>query len=386
MVKKSKYIACLRYINRYWRKIIFHLPKDRGIFIGLPKSYVAPNNDIFKYDQFYWDSYFIILGLVKSRKISLAQGMVDNLLYLYKRFGIIPNRNRLYNLAISQIPFLTSMIEEVFGVNKNKTWLANAIKIAEKELNNYWMGKEHLIFYDLSRYCDHFMIHNLAEHESGWDMTSRFNERSLNFLPVDLNSCLYKYEIDLAKFYQILKQKNKAKYYLKRSEKRRKTMIKLMWNKKKRFFFDYNFRLKRQSSFWSLVGFYPLWAKLVTKAEAEEIKKNLNLFEYKGGLSNTRKIGLFNEFKQWDYPNGWPNQQWIVIRGLLNYDFKEEAKRIAKKWLDLNKKIFLKTGKFWEKYDVVKCDIGKSDERYHVQSGFGWTNAVFIRLIKELEI
>jgi alpha,alpha-trehalase len=39
-----------------------------------------------------------------------------------------------------------------------------------------------------------------------------------------------------------------------------------------------------------------------------------------------------------------------------------------------------KTGKLWEKYDVVNGDIGKS-ERYPTQAGFGWTNAIFVRLL-----
>jgi len=53
-----------------------------------------------------------------------------------------------------------------------------------------------------------------------------------------------------------------------------------------------------------------------------------------------------------------------------------------KKWLNLNREVFTKTGKFWEKYDVVDCDAGKS-RRYPTQSGFGWTNAVFIKLVRK---
>ena len=386
MLVKNDYRSCLNYIEKYWKKITFYLPQDKGIHIGLPNSFISPNNTLFKNDQFYWDSYFIILGLIESNKVSLAKGMVDNFAYLYKRFGIIPSRNRFYNLGISQIPFLTSMILEIFRVAKDKRWLRNATKIAEHELKNYWMDNEkaekHLAYQNLSRYCDHYITHITAEHESGWDMTSRFNEHCLDYLPVDLNSCLYKYEIDLAKIYEILDNKSKQEYYLNQAKKRRKTMIKLMWNDKKGFFFDYNYKLKKQSNFYSTGGFYPLWAKLASEEQAKKIRDNLKLFEYKGGLANTQKTGLSKEFKQHDYPNGWPNQQWIVIKGLLNYGFREDAERLAKKWLNLNKKVFLKTGKFWEKYNVVKCDVGKSG-RYPTQDGFGWTNAVFVKLVNE---
>lgn len=126
-----------------------------------------------------------------------------------------------------------------------------------------------------------------------------------------------------------------------------------------------------------MAGYYPLWAGLATKSQAEKVKDQLALFEYKGGLSNTQSENLSEEFKQHDYPNGWAQQHYIVIQGLLNYGYEEEAKRIAKKWLELNKKVFIKTGNFWEKYNVVKCTVGKSNQdRYPIQSGFGWTNAI----------
>jgi alpha,alpha-trehalase len=158
-----------------------------------------------------------------------------------------------------------------------------------------------------------------------------------------------------------------------------------MWNSKKRFFFDYNYKFKKQGDFYSIAGFYPLWAKLASNSQAKKIRDNLKLFEYRGGLANTQKSELSKEFKQWDYPNGWANQQWIVIKGLMNYGYEKDAKRLAQKWLELNAKVFEKTGKFWEKYDVVKCNEGKSG-RYKNQTGFGWTNAIFVKLIKEFNL
>ena len=386
MVTKNDYKECLKYIKYYWKKITFYLPKDKGIHIGLPNPFISPNNVIFKNDHFYWDSYFIILGLIESGKISLAKGMVDNFVYLYKKFDIIPSRNRFFNLGRSQIPFLTSMTMKIFNSTKNKAWLKKVAKVSEEELKNYWMddkrAEKHLVYNGLSRYCDHLISHVTAEHESGWDITSRFNNHCLDYLPVDLNSCLYKYEIGLAEIYNILNNKSKEKYYKNAANKRRKKIIELMWNEKKGFFFDYNYKLGKQSNFYSIAGFYPLWANLASNSQAKKIRKNLKKFEYKGGLANTQKTSLSKEFKQHDYPNGWPNQQWIVIKGLLNYGFRKDAERLAIKWLDLNKKIFLKTGEFWEKYNVVKCDIGK-EGRYPTQTGFGWTNAVFVKLVNE---
>ncbi|HEY0031228.1 MAG TPA: trehalase family glycosidase [Bacteroidia bacterium] len=387
--EKSRYEESLRYVTYYWDKITFYYPRDKGKQLGLPHKFVSPNSVIFRNDQFYWDSYFTILALVKQNKIKLAKGMVDNLIYLLDRFGIVPMRNRYYNLGTSQIPFLTSMAFEIFEVNKDKAWLLKVINAAEKELKIYWMNAKltetHFVYKGLSRYCDHYITHLGAEHESGWDMTSRFHDRCLNYLPIDLNSCLYKYEMDIAKAYELVDNPRRSRKYKAQATARKKVINELMWNEKQNFFCDYNYQSLQSSLFLSVAGFYPLWANLATPEQAALIREHvLPLFEFEGGITNTQTSGLSPEKKQHDHPNGWPPQQWIVIKGLLNYGFQQDAERIARKWLDMNVKIFEETGKFWEKHNVENCDIGVSNSgRYLLQSGFGWTNAVFIRLMSE---
>lgn len=390
MKDKQNYIDCIQHIEQYWKKIICYHPRDKQLRFGLPNQYVTPNHKtIFHNDQFYWDSYFIILGLVVSDKINLARGMIDNFTYLFKKFGIIPMRNRYYNLGTSQIPFLTSMILEVYSKNNDISWLKKKAKIAEMELKKYWMNSKmterHMVYNGLSRYCDHYITHLGAEHESGWDMTSRFHNRCLDYLPVDLNTCLYKYETDLALIYGILKNYPKQSKFQQQAEARKKEIQSLMWNRKSSFYFDYNYRTKKQNKFFSVAGFYPLWAQLASNEDAKKIvEKILPKFEYDGGIVNSRNKSLSDDIKQHDYPNGWPGQQWIVIKGLLNYGYRNEAERIAKKWLEMNQNIFIKTGELWEKYDVVNCNIGVfNPHRYKTQPGFAWTNAVFVRLINE---
>jgi alpha,alpha-trehalase len=204
----------------------------------------------------------------------------------------------------------------------------------------------------------------------------------MSYLPVDLNSCLYKYETDLSKFYGMLKNKEKEAKYLAMAKKREKEMRKLMWSEERGFYFDYNYSSEKRAKFYSLAGFYPMWAGVVTKAEAKRMVKKIKLFECDGGLANTQRRGLSPEYRQWDYPNGWPGQQYIVASALKKYGYEKLAKRIVHKWVDMNTKIFSETGNMWEKYDVVTMQIGKSG-RYKTQSGFGWTNGVYLRLLKE---
>ncbi len=375
----------LDYIKGYWKKTECFRPKDSGVFIGVPNPFISPNNKIYKDDIYYWDSYFQNLGLIESGKIELAKGIVDNFAHLYMRFGFIPARNRYYDAGQSQPPFLTSMILDVYKVTKDKEWLRKMTRIAEDELKNYWMAKiyhakkGHMVYEGLSRYLEHFFTHVTAEHESGWDLTSRYKHNCLDYLPVDLNSLLYKYETDLKWIYSMFGNSAKIRKYTRMASKRKKKIINLMWTEKRGFFFDYNYRMKRRSKFYSLAGYYPMWVGIPTEKMAKRMVRNLRKFEYRGGLANTQKEGLSKDFKQWDYPNGWPNQQWIVIQGLLRYGYEKDARRIALKWLRMNKRIFERTHKFWEKYNVVRCTIGKSGV-YQTQPGFGWTNAIYLKL------
>ena len=64
--------------------------------------------------MFGWDSYFIILGLLRDGRVDLARGMVENFFYEIENYGAVLNANRTYFLTRSQPPLLSAMIRAVF--------------------------------------------------------------------------------------------------------------------------------------------------------------------------------------------------------------------------------------------------------------------------------
>jgi alpha,alpha-trehalase len=219
--------------------------------------YVVPGG---RFNELYcWDSYFIVLGLLQDGRTDLARGMADNLLYEVQYYGKVPNANRTYYLTRSQPPFLTSIIRAVYDSGAvDGQWLASALKIALAEYQDVWLGKDRLVKigrHELSRYydsgsgpcpevepghydkpvqpwlmqansstpltafhflneflycgrfadlkadgmtLDEFFKNDRAVRESGHDTTHRFDDRTGDFVSVDLNSLLYKYETDFA--------------------------------------------------------------------------------------------------------------------------------------------------------------------------------------------
>lgn len=385
------------YVLAYWSKLQRFHPKDDESLLGLPKPYLVPahaEGHEFDFDEFYyWDSYFMVQGMMNDQHKELVLGIIENMTSLIKRFGIVPNASRTYLTGRSQPPFLTSLIWEAYDVFKlDKKWLGEALHWAEVEYNNAWMGTKkpnvRQVYQGLSRYYDINYLHDLAEAESGWDMTPRFGRKCLDYVPVDLNALLYKYETDFAKYYRLVKDKATASKWEVAALKRQAVTNELMWSNLRGIYYDYNYAKKRRGTVSSLAGFYPLWAGMATKAQAKAMVKSLRRFENKGGLAST-DVQQLNQYvpgvmpTQWAYPNGWAPLHYLIVKGLQNYGYHADARRIAMKWINTNLAWFNKHGVFLEKYNVVSPDKPPNKGVYPSQTGFGWTNAVFERFCQE---
>lgn len=385
------------YIKTYWTKLERYHPKDEGSLIGVPKPYLVPSyaeGHEFDYDElFYWDSYFMVQGLLDDQHRDLNMGILENLFSIFKRYKIIPNSSQTYMTSRSQPPFLTSFIFDMYNAYKlERRWLRDAIGIAKQEYETVWTGTRkpnaRQVYQGLSRYYDFNYLHDIAETESGWDMTPRFGRKALNYLPVDLNALLYKYEMDFSRAARIFDNKDEAIQWERRAADRREKMNTLMWDEGRGLFYDYNYVKEKRGNVSSLAAYYTMWAGMVDGQQAHAMVKALRRFEHKGGLSTTDSLPL-GQFvpgatpTQWAYPNGWAPLHFIVVEGLRRYGYHQDARRIATKWLKCNLQWFNDHGVFLEKYNVVTPDKPPVKGVYPAQTGFGWTNAVFERFCQE---
>ncbi len=64
-------------------------------------------------EGYYWDSYWIVKGLIASDMLDTAEEVVRNFLIIVEKYGYVPNGFRKYYLNRSQPPFLTLMIKDV---------------------------------------------------------------------------------------------------------------------------------------------------------------------------------------------------------------------------------------------------------------------------------
>jgi alpha,alpha-trehalase len=395
-LSQSDVAEARQYIISFWPKLERYHPKDDETLLGLPHTYLVPayeRGHSFDFNEmYYWDSYFMVQGMLDKPHQHLVTGILDDLLALQKRFNIIPNASRTYLMGRSQPPLLTTFIFDIYDTyDPGQAWLHNAIEQAKQEYHTVWMGtskpNERLVYRGLSRYYDINYLHDLAETESGWDMTPRFSRKCLHYLPVDLNALLYKYEIDFARAAHLMGNHKVSRQWELAATHRKRVMNELMWSKARGLYYDYNFYKQKRGTVSSLASYYPLWAGMVDDRQAFQLVKNLRKFEQKGGLSATdQQLGQLVPGSiptQWAYPNGWAPLHFLIVQGLQRYGYHAEAKRIGLKWLQTNLDWFNKNRVFLEKYNVVNPDKPPTKGIYPSQTGFGWTNAIFERFCQE---
>jgi alpha,alpha-trehalase len=382
--------ATFDHVYEYWQVLT---RRGDTLLFPLAGRFIKPGG-FFKW-FFYWDSYFSLLGLVVQGKWQLAREIVEGFVMEVEEFGFVPNYNGPKSICSSrsQSPFLTSAIWEVYPSIDDLTWLERSASAAATEYQGYWLAEPHLTDTGLSRYVDIARNggcetvpdtpHHRAVGESGWDNTPRFGDDATQVIPVDLNCQLYRYELDLAAFSDLLGEKDEATTWRARADKRRHLINRYMWDDSSGFYWDYDLQTgtRLQGTPRSLASFVTLWAGVADQDQAARLVEHLPAFEYEHGLVACEEG--WSDGTEHNYPTGWPYSHWYVCDGLRAYGFHDESSRIAMKWLRLIANEFTQTGAIRERHNVVDPNVPLPG-RYPPQRGFGWTNGVFAALLVKI--
>lgn len=389
------------YIQNNWKNCIKENMTDDGTLIGLPYPYTVPSVGYFD-EIYYWDTYFTNLGLDCSGLNYQSKYNTDDMLYLVMKYGHMPNGNRTYYTGRSQPPFLSEMVKNVYEHYKDKVWLYGAYTALEKEYQ-FWMTErispsglniyagdytaEKITLNDRISYIPQEKSelerakHLVANCESGWDCNPRWEFEAYNYAPVDLNSLMYMMEKNMQYFSEEL-DNGRADEWAQKADKRKALMEKHMKNEQG-MLMDYNFKKDKTGTVFSVASFYPMYAKLASEECAKATVENLSRLEAECGMYTCEKNDMPGTY-QWDYPNGWACLQYIAIIGLDNYGYKDEAVRIAKKYIRLVDKVFEETGGIWEKYNVKDGNIDVRNE-YEMPQMMGWSAGVYLAVKEYLK-
>ncbi len=418
-----------RFIHENWHTSLINSAdfpdlSKRGIVPPKPFMSIARGEPAL----FYWDNYFTNKGLLQIDSLSIyALNVMDNLLWEVDTLGFAPNASMNWGMNRSQIPYLAQMVSDVYQKYGDKAWLREAYHTLRKEyhfwtdtssnalenhttsiaglqkFSNHGTDEELVDFYTLcynrgllSQHPDSVDYetkltvggHYMAEAEV-MDFTPRFENRCTDFVAVDLNCNLYKYEMLFDWMAKELELTNEPEWTL-MAENRKQLINQYCWNDDRGLFMDYDFKNNRFSEIASIACMYPLYVGIASTEQAKRTVDNLSLFEYQYGVTVCEKVDK-SVLYQWDYPAGWPPIYLLTVQALHNYKYEKEALRICGKYLDVVTMNFIdpkpllrkndpnqirSKGYIYEKYDVVTGGI--NDWEYPAWEFLGWSAGVYI--------
>ncbi|XP_013200112.1 trehalase isoform X1 [Amyelois transitella] len=382
---------------------------------------------------YYWDSYWILKGLLLSEMRSTARGMVSNFLDIVERIGFIPNGGRIYYAMRSQPPLLIPMVKLIMDDMDDIEFLRRHIHTLDREfdfwITNHTVEVDHNGHkYKLSRFIDqsqgprpesykedidcakHFDSRDKKEElyaelkaaaESGWDFSSRWfilngtnkgnltNLKTRSIVPVDLNAIMCSNAQLMHDFHARLQNAEKAAYYRDVHARYMEAIEKVLWHEDVGAWLDFNLESGRPRDYFYPTNIAPLWTKCYDQSRKEYFvnrvinyldKVKVDIFE--GGIPTTFE----HSGEQWDYPNAWPPLQHIFVTGLANTGIPSAmrlANELATKWVRSNFEVWKEKTAMLEKYDATIFGGFGGGGEYVVQTGFGWTNGVIMTLLNQ---
>jgi alpha,alpha-trehalase len=377
------------YTDEEHRKIEAAPAEDgSSTLLFLPYPYLTPGGSEPAFPEMYcWDTYFINLALLEHGRVDLVRNHIMNQLFLIERYGMVLNGNRTYYLTRSQTPLLAQSIRRYYKAVEDASVLTMAYPLLKEEYQKYWSAEHHATPNGLATnrdLGDTRIRAELAAEAESLDFTACFEGDIRKCNPIQTNCALVQYARDLEWMALELGWPDEANVWSLLAEERAKKIRELNWDATEGFFFEYQFERAQRLPYRSLCAFWTLWAGVATKVQASQVVKNLGKFEHPYGLAHTDVAypSPHPEFSwvQWGYPAGWPPDHMMIVDALDAYGFHEAAGRIAYLYLKLIMDEFTRTGKFWERYNVVKGNLDLPRERTPVVPIHGWTTAAFVWL------
>ncbi|CAI5734068.1 unnamed protein product [Hyaloperonospora brassicae] len=402
-------------------------------------------------ESYYWDTYWIVQGLLISGLHQTARGVVNHLLEYVAEFGFVPNGGRIYYLTRSQPPMLSDMVKLVAKLDSSSNasdedagawdldYLRAALPLLEREYD-FWMRRGahgHAVeiagstaneTFVLNRYDasagvprpesyredvstasasvtdhqntgDRADVYNeiIAAAESGWDFTSRWcgdystlkTARTSRVIPVELNSIMHRFELNLASFHEILGDSVRSAQFAEAAKARVKAMDAVLWSEAEGCWKDYLLDAREHSKAVSASDYSPLWGGAFDVSDSSRLDKIVTSLESSGllqacGIQTT----TFTTGEQWDAPNAWPPLQDIIIEGLQiagTARAQALANHLVKTWVMASFVAWQNTGLMFEKYDAQQLGgVGDGGE-YTPQFGFGWSNGAMLTFLTKYQ-
>jgi len=133
-------------LNHVWKTLARKVKNDVKIhpdkysLIWVPHGFIIPGGRF--RELYYWDTYWIVNGLLLCDMKNTARGVIDNIRTMVNQFGFMPNGGRVYYLNRSQPPMLILMVLNYYKSTNDFDYVKSVIAVSSN-INN--KNKRHSI-------------------------------------------------------------------------------------------------------------------------------------------------------------------------------------------------------------------------------------------------
>ncbi|OLY80052.1 Trehalase [Smittium mucronatum] len=328
----------------------------------------------------YWDTFFILEGLLVSELYQTSKSVIQTLLDLVDTYGFVPNGARSYYLNRSQPPLLAHMIDIYYKATNDSSFAIQSVPALLKE-HEFWSRFRSVYIPNQGPKTNHTMYrynakstsprpesfsvdYSLAARfssdtrsriysqlasgaESGIDFSARWlnsNNTSTNttyiltnmsvssIIPADLNAIMYKSKLIIANLANLAANSisNSSQSHGFRTisstfsvdaNQTLHSIIDLMKNNQTGFFDDLVFTRSSyfRSQFWSPASIWPyMYINATNNPQILENQRAAFASIFHLNYPSGVPSSLVNSSLQWDFPSVWAPHQYAIVTSLLN--------------------------------------------------------------------
>ncbi|KAH0472136.1 MAG: hypothetical protein KVP17_004196 [Porospora cf. gigantea B] len=327
-------------VHRLWSLLSREMKPDfvpsRSSFLPVPNPFQIPGDRFVEF--YYWDTYWVIRGLLRSGLHNVAKDQLDNFVSLVSEHGKVPNGTRTYYLNRSQPPLLIQMAESYLDSTGDKAYIESILPLLLQEYD-WWMGNRAIVVnghvvnvygsdtmtprpeshvedvtawakYMCSGqleegacvtatitekvwcvmrggencYNDVFFNNIAAICESGWDHSSRWYDLSTfpqlmvpevdDLVPVDLNTILAANERTLARFLHDV-DPQQAAFFEQAFAERVLALESLFWDDEAHHYWDIFTSGRPKRGVQSVANYYPLYFKTYSATTDGQVRDEM---------------------------------------------------------------------------------------------------------------
>lgn len=135
----THYKTWANFLNVVWKSLSKKVMDDVRInqdlysLLWVPNGFIVPGGRF--RELYYWDTYWIINGLLVCNMTTTVRGIIDNIILLVDQNGFMPNGARKYYLNRSQPPLLIQMVLNYYIATNDFSYIKDNINVTNSNIH-----------------------------------------------------------------------------------------------------------------------------------------------------------------------------------------------------------------------------------------------------------